>query len=433
MLHNETNISDDLLRYAESFPTPKLQFTMYITPLISNSFDFIACLCITTPFPVPDLIKISKIRNLGTLEIVNTDTSSAGYAQTGVSDRLVRGWYLAATNERAFPILRVLKLWNHDDLTSKSVAFLNGFPSLAIYDVRGCRFDPKDKITAINLGWKLNIETDILIVLERTCGKRTDYLRKQIQVNPGLQHLSKDGIKRMPRDELATFLVKYQASIEEQRASKKSKNVMERVINMDIYGLGKHQELDDWEYATYKTYARIGELRNDTDLQKAGVPVSDAVICGHELLNPKPMVFLRLGKSTEKMFPTTNAVSFIRIKVPSAEDLGGAEVADTVAGCTIDASGSHRRGDVANTEPSRREVVTSGPSRRDDTASAVLPQRDGVGSIPRSMMEVEQNKEEEGLPHRKQSSLRNLSIAQTQASVQKGKKRSLHDMLGSFL
>lgn len=349
----------------------------------------------------------------------------------GVSDRLIRGWYLAATSEGALPILRVLRLWNHEDLTSKSLPFLNGFPSLAVYDVRGCCFNPKEKVQAINLGWKLIIETDILKVLERTCGKRTDYLRKQIQANPGLHPFSKDGIQRLPRDELATFLVNHQASIElkQKNSSKKSNNVMERVINMDIYGLGKHQDFDDWEHSTYRTYARIGELRNDTDIQRAGVPISDAFICGHELLTPKPLVLLRLGQSTEKMMPTTktsiNAVSFIRIKAPSAEDVRSESVS----------SGSGPRGNANNAALSQREVVASGSSWKENTTTASLDQRDIVASSSRSRKRVEPEAEEaqERLPHRAQSSLRSLSIARTQTSVQKGKKRSLHDMLGSFL
>ena len=362
---------------------------MYIDPIISNSFDFITSLCITTPIPVPDLIKISTIRNLGTLEIINRDTSSVGYAQMGVTDRLIRGWYTAATEEGAFPVLRVLRLWNHEDLTTKSLVFLNGFPSLAVYDVRGCCFNPKERDQPRSLGWKLNIETDILKLLERTCVKRSEALQKHATPGCGGESNSRNAdIQRIPRNELATFLANSQSASALKEAAdvpKKSQNIMERVITMDIYGLSKHQILDEWETSAYKTYARIGELRNDSDFQRAGIPIQDTITKGHELLNPKPMVLLRLGISPEGMIPTTktsiNSVSFIRIKIPVVEEV--------------------QKMGAVEYQSSQREV--------------------GIRQV------------EERLPHRSQSSLRAMSIARTQASVKKKKKRNLDDMLGSFM
>jgi hypothetical protein len=98
-----------LLRYRQSIIVPKLPLYMYTSPVTSKSFDFITSLSITTVFPVPDLFKLSTIPNLGILEIINREGSSP----YGVGDRLIRAWHLAAVDNGAFSVLRILKLWNH--------------------------------------------------------------------------------------------------------------------------------------------------------------------------------------------------------------------------------------------------------------------------------------------------------------------------------
>lgn len=52
-----------------------------------------------------------------------------------------------------------------------------------------------------------------------------------------------------------------------------------------------------WDLTAYKSFARIGELRNDTDLVRAGLAVGDQAVVGDELINSVPMASLRLGES----------------------------------------------------------------------------------------------------------------------------------------
>lgn len=120
-------------QYCQIILAPKSELITYTRALTSANYDFITALSITVEFPVSDLVKLSKLVNLVALEIINPTTG-----QSLVSDFLVRAWSLSASEDEAFRILRILRLWNHKEITPKSVYNLVHFPSLVIYDVRGC-------------------------------------------------------------------------------------------------------------------------------------------------------------------------------------------------------------------------------------------------------------------------------------------------------
>jgi hypothetical protein len=120
----------DLLCYKQTIRDPRSPLEVYTIPLNAPSFDFITFLSITNTYPIADLIKLSKIVNLGVLEILNVRTIQVD-GGVGVGDRLIRAWYMAALDENAFQVLRILRLWNHEDLTEKSFVYLNSFKSLA--------------------------------------------------------------------------------------------------------------------------------------------------------------------------------------------------------------------------------------------------------------------------------------------------------------
>jgi hypothetical protein len=104
------DLSDpDLTHYKHTIAHPKSTLDIYITTLASPSFDFITSLTITYNFAIPDLLKLSSITNLGVLKIVHCSPTPA----QGVSDYVMRAWHLAALNDGAFRVLRILKLWGH--------------------------------------------------------------------------------------------------------------------------------------------------------------------------------------------------------------------------------------------------------------------------------------------------------------------------------
>jgi hypothetical protein len=253
----------------------------------------------------------------------------------GVGDRLIRAWHLAAVTGGAFSALRILKLWNHEELTGQSLVYLNGFPSLAVYDVKGCGFDRNSKIQARSLGWKPCIETNILGLLEDACDKRRAFMQARSSAEAKhtpegrSRHLSgRSEARRIPRTELAAFITGRQ-SLKLEQTSKKlkvdSETAQKELDRRRIYGLPRNKTVESWESTAYESFARIGELRNETDLERAGVTIVDQVIMGDDFLNSIPMVSLRLGQtppslpSIQTTRTSSSALSFIRIKAPSAD------------------------------------------------------------------------------------------------------------------
>jgi hypothetical protein len=247
----------DLLRYHHKIEEPNCRLEVYTAPLTSNSFDFITSLSITTSFPVPDLLKLSSVTNLGVLEIVGTN--GEGYFSVG--DRLLRSWHLAATENGAFSVLRIMRLWDHEGLTEKSLTYLNGFPALAVYDVTGCSFR-----AASTIGWKAIVGADISGLLEKTCKKRAQSLKAGLGsqgttcLTPFSNWLHGGAkVKRIPRAAVSEFLARRPCS-----------------------GSDGPDVNEAWDLEAYKSYAWIGELRMDTDLLKAGVALGDQAIVGDQ-------------------------------------------------------------------------------------------------------------------------------------------------------
>lgn len=359
-----------LQRYCQDIEKPLSRLHVYTTPLTSTCFDFITSLSITTSFDLPDLVKISKITNIGVLEIINHPTKKI---LLPVSDRLLRAWHLATINNGSFRVLRILRLWNHEELTNKSLVFINSFKSLAVYDVRGCKFDLGAKLDAKGLGWRANIEPNVLGLLEAACVERAMMMRESmgVEIKPvrrpcACQLRDCANTKKMLRSETPAFLtreaalvpglpmVEYdrmQRGLDSVKNRKKSVIVKDnRWMIMDHTMHSRSRALETWEFTTYTSFARIGELRNDSDLARAGVQVGDHVtLVGNEFIPPVPIVSLRLGprpaelqihESQHKPFyssiysevpdeptlkydrkdrhgtPSSDTLSFIRIKIP---------------------------------------------------------------------------------------------------------------------
>jgi hypothetical protein len=335
LLREDDTLTLDLFRYRQAIPIPKSPLHIYTKPLTSKSFDFMTSLSITTPFPLSDLVKLSDITNLGVLEIVGSTRpcgceSVTGHRFSGVGDRLIRDWHLAAVNDGAFPVLRILKLWNHEELTGNSLPFLNSFPSLAIYDVRGCNFDPGAKTQARALGWRPTFDTNIRGLLEAACVERAMLMQESLGIKAKplrkvhAQQLSDSArVQRMSRADVPAFLARPQAVVPgESPHQSKMYHGLQRHFNshegtdleyvkkrrwrvLDIELFAKSRGLETWDFTTYTTFNRVGELRNDSDLAKAGVHIGDQALVGDELVNSVPIASLRLGLTMDCLLPLT--------------------------------------------------------------------------------------------------------------------------------
>lgn len=305
----------------------------YTATLASIHFDFLASLSLTTTFPVPQLVKLSSIKNLAILEIVHTPRHGA---QSGISDRLIRAWHRAALDEGAFPVLRILKLWNHKEVTETSLTYLNSFPILALFDVRSCSFDTRSRALARTLGWRSTLDVDVLSFFEAMCVERAVIKRATHEKDPLLirrapsYQLDEESIvTRIPRADVTAFITSPAFSVsketadaivhwdgwqrigdlsEERYPDTSFKEVRWGVTNQHFFN--KSHSLETWDFLTYTIFSRIGQLRSDRDLKRAGVNIGEQVVVNDELANSVPMAALRLGPFLESLKPSvyTNPV-----------------------------------------------------------------------------------------------------------------------------
>ncbi|CAL3971664.1 hypothetical protein PZA11_004981 [Diplocarpon coronariae] len=330
VLNKENGIPLSLLRYRETIEFPRLSLDSYTTALVSPNFEFLASLSITAIFPVPELVKLSHLKNLVVLEIVHTVGATV---ESGVSDRLLRTWYEAAIREAAFRVLRILKLWNHNKLTSNSLSYINAFPALALYDLRGCNLEIGARGKAKLLGWRSSLEPGTLALFEALCVEKAMSMRVSdgndtlpIRRAPSHQLQDDSIIRRLARGDVREFLTDPSRSV--RRPSPDGIPQWEEIQKAIDY-LARSRPLfpftemrfgyfnrdsmnkaspayktETWDFDLYTTLSRIGELRLDQDLRQAGLEVTDQVIVNGELVNSVPLASVRLGPSPAYLHPT---------------------------------------------------------------------------------------------------------------------------------
>lgn len=282
----------DLLKYRAQITAPKSHLSVYTTPLTSRNFDFLTVLSITKRIDVSDAVKLSSISNLIALEIV----APAPQPGTGVSDRVIRAWSHAVETHGAFSVLRILKLWNHEDITSQSLPYIDKFPVLAVYDVRSCmvkishEFRVKFRTQCPN--WRSQLNTNTLSDLEEKCTKRVWEMRGKPFYWNKLK-FSKEATSRpfsdeaevnwMIRSKISTFQTRLM-SIDEQPEYSPSPRT------------------EPWDFSIYASLCKIGELRDDRDLLSS-VYLNEQALVGCDLIISCPIVSFRLGETLSCLGP----------------------------------------------------------------------------------------------------------------------------------
>lgn len=302
-------------RYREQLQTPKSPLHYYAKPLTSTSFEFLAYLSITTAFTVPDLVKLSEMKNVVALEIVNQDA----HYQHGVSDRLIRSWSAAARSEGSFQVLRILKLWNFREITTVSLGYLNLFPALAVYDVTGCGLDLRASTQSLAHGWKASVDSNLLERLQAACAKRVNIigvaLGKEVKAAEkafAWQPSDDSLVTKVPPADVPQFLTRGEITADRANLNRPGKA---------------------WDISVYTVMCKIGELRNDTDLVRAGIKIEEQPIVENELICPIPIVSLRLGptpswsksSNCHKLATKIQGLAFTRIKVGVGRNLSSPE------------------------------------------------------------------------------------------------------------
>ncbi|KAA8644743.1 uncharacterized protein ATNIH1004_008950 [Aspergillus tanneri] len=126
----------------------KLSLRDYLGMVRSDSLNWRVVLTLATSFAkVPELVEISRVRNLVALEIstprevqsvVDGDSGDLEMSVTALSDRIFRTWSELAQGAGAFAHLRVLKLYYQEDLSKGVLQYLMEFPSLRFLIVYEC-------------------------------------------------------------------------------------------------------------------------------------------------------------------------------------------------------------------------------------------------------------------------------------------------------
>jgi hypothetical protein len=293
-----------LLRYRAQISAPISPLHVYIAPLTSKTFDFLTILSITKHIDVVDSVNLSSIPNLIALEIVAPFRS----VETGVSDRVVRAWSEAAKSDAAFSILRILKLWNHQDVTTESLRFVNYFPALAVYDLRGCTVRIYSEHSNDGPGWTAKLSPNILKLLETACEERVKIMQGNTVGKPNtMQRLVTNplsdgtGVKWISRREIPDLLT---------RASTESK-VPSEIVELQTgpqrplqrsSTLQPTDSCEHWDSVLYSSLSRIGELRNDRDL-RAKINIDKQAVVGRNLIISHPTISFRLGDTLSFLEP----------------------------------------------------------------------------------------------------------------------------------
>lgn len=282
----------DLLRYRAQIVAPKSHLSVYTTPLTSKTFEFLTVLSITKNIDLSDAVKLSSISNLIALEIV-APTPQPG---TGVSDRVIRAWSHAVETEGAFSVLRLLKLWNHEDVTAQSLLYIDSFPVLAVYDVRSCmvkmnhEFRVKFRTQCPN--WRSQLNTNVLADLEEKCAKRLWEMRGSPSYWNNLK-FSKEAISRpFPDKAEVNWMVR-----------SKAPTFQAQLISVeDPPEQSPFSPIEPWDFSIYASLCKIGELRDDRDLL-SNVYLKEQALVGCELIISHPVVSFRLGETLSCLSP----------------------------------------------------------------------------------------------------------------------------------
>ncbi|PQE14426.1 succinyl-3-ketoacid-coenzyme a transferase protein [Rutstroemia sp. NJR-2017a BBW] len=468
LIHHDDHATLNLFRYRQAIQTPVPSLEVYTKPVISETFDFLTNLSITTAFSIPDLVRLSLIKNLGSLEIVNpqeqnTDTGATPFA-VGVGDRIIRAWHEAAVKDGAFPVLRILKLRNFKALTSKSLVYLNSFPSLAVFDVAGCGFALESKIDAHRLGWRVTVDGDILGLLEAACVERAVLMQGPLglpsvslgeegpvdanifmQIRPirrpcALQLIDNTHVNMIPRAEIPKFITRSDPpapktshrpgklynrmyyDLDQVHARNPNKHIKKHAWDvLDTLVYSKTRALETWEFRTLTSFCKVGELRNDKDLAKAGIDIGDQAVVGKDLISSVPVVSLRLGPS-----PNTPSSPFLRNELhrPFYESMHGDPVASSLKYTWKDDTSSKKpRGlcFIRINVPSKEKQSTE--SRVPDVPASTLSDGDSARSFSMKPSEGPL-----GMP-----SHWHVKRVRSARAIRQKKKQKLADVLSSFM
>jgi hypothetical protein len=190
---------------------------------------------------------------------------------------------------------------------------------------------------------------------------------------------------------------------------------------LDTLVYSKTRALETWEFRTLTSFCKVGELRNDKDLARAGIDIGDQAVVGKDLISSVPVVSLRLGPS-----PKTPSSPFLRNELhrPFYESMHGDSVASSLKYTWKDDTSSKKsRGlcFIRINVPSKEKQSPEGPVP--DVSASTLSDGDSARSF--SM------KSSEGPPG--MPSHWHVKRVRSARTIRQKKKQKLADVLSSFM
>ena len=110
-----------------------------------------------------DVLDLTRLPNLVALDIHSPTTDPIG----NVSDRTIRAWSEHSATSGAFSKLQVLILRHQRQISHASLNYLNHFPNLTLFGVKGCDLSQRHEAEANALGWTTNDEHGIIDSVRR--------------------------------------------------------------------------------------------------------------------------------------------------------------------------------------------------------------------------------------------------------------------------
>lgn len=257
--------------------------------------------------------------NLGVLHIVNEPGT------IGIGDRIIRSWHSAALHNNSFQVLRILKLWHHKELTGYSLELVSCFPALAEYDVRGCNIDDNLNVDARNLGWKVIPIADYPGALNQLIQRRESAVQADGSSN------SSDRQDPAQNEATSQPLPEKKKAIGDSSSSSEYRTTNgAQHLNMPLFKTWlsegdqekRSQSISTVNTAKYsldsEVFTRIGEIRNDCDLLRAGldrgcsfvedtptrsIPIATVCLGPASPFQPRGFVFFREKIPAHKNMP----------------------------------------------------------------------------------------------------------------------------------
>ena len=325
-LHNEVDATLAMFHYRQTISRPDSPLHVYCDPLTSVSFKFIAALSITVQFPVASIVKLANLSNLGILEIIGTPTTEASSNPgmvSSIGDIALRAWSRETAEHGCFKVLRILRLLNQQDITEKSLQYLQAFPALGIFDVRGCGIhDGKRAESHVEkFGWKTLQQHGEAFELERGFLGKPRASRNQSMTSEGMvkssfeplwdgsrvHRISRSAMRENvshPQTSSSQPITDLSGSISDNCGQKwhvyvnesAAEDVLWNTLSWNLFRATAH--IKKWNFANAPSWAQLGSIRNDSDLIEAGVSDAEKLaIVGKYLVTPVPVAYICLGDS----------------------------------------------------------------------------------------------------------------------------------------